>query len=336
MWRPELENGYCCNGCLPLSRMARVKQSATVAAAISLPEYSWVDQADMPVIRWDSAFEEWLQRRIDLADSYTRKGLSLYPWDIAKNVPKDRKRSDIIHWNQGYRPSCCLHGATHAYQFTELISMALGAPYTYEALNPIVPFYLAKGGSLAGGLDLLACAEFINVKGQYPSSLVGDDNIDVPRNYREYTDQAKNWQAGIVYIENDFENKIFKACHALCAINFGSGQFYTSGRVDSNGVKVVTSVTTGGHAECFCGYRVVNGTEYVFVHNSHGDAYGQSDEGEPKWGGWVSRDLMRLYTRDMGNYGYPFLVFAEGVFNTDSLTLSNPIKIPKLPSNWRM
>lgn len=334
-WEPHIVNGECYNGCLPLNESSWKRQVAMTANAVSLPEYSWVNRGDMPIIKWDGVFDTWLDNRIELAETYRDAGYCMFPWSISENLPQDRRGSDIIHWNQGFRPSCCLHGETHAYQFTELISIGLGATYKYEALNPIVPFYLAKGGSLAGGLDLVTCAEFVNGAGQYPTTLVGDDNINVPLNYRAYMTQAKNWQAGIVYIEDNYAERIFKACKALLAVNFASGQWYNSFQRDGNGIKIMAGLASGGHAQCFCGWRECRGQEYIFCHNSHGDIYGQSDEGEPAWGAWVNTRQMRTYMADTSVYGNPFIVFAEGEYNFESMRLRNDFPLPKYPRNWR-
>ena len=77
-----------------------------------------------------------------------------------------------------------MHGAMHSAQASILVDIAFGAPRRYDALNPIYPFFVARGGNLAGGLDLAETAEQLNRGGAYPASEVGEDNTSAPRNWR--------------------------------------------------------------------------------------------------------------------------------------------------------
>lgn len=320
-------NRFVC-GCLPLTPKQHRAQEAAAAGAVSLPDYTWRDHGEMPVIKWDGAFEARLSARIVLASAYEDAGLGLWPWEIFRALPPDARRSDILSWDQGAIPSCSMHAAAHAYQCATLYAIALGAPLYYEAVNPIYPFYGARGGNLAGGLDLWTAADWINKKGFLPASLAGEDNRSVSRENLERMDQGKNWQGAIVLIEDDFAERIFRACRALCAVSFGSGRLYTSARTDANGVKVMDGLSYGGHAQAFAGWRRTGGKEYVFNWNSHGNIYGQTGEGEPASGAWVSMEQMRVYCRDMENYGLPYIVFPEGDFRRGA-SLTNDFDLPK-------
>ena len=321
-------------GCLPLTRDQEKRLEAAVSAAVSLPEYSWQNESDMPVIRWDDAFDRWLDRRIALADKYQKKGLCLLPWEVYKALPASARKTNVYAWNQGSLPSCSMHGAVHAFQSSLLTALALGSPLEYEAFNPIYPFYLARGGNVAGGLDIFTTAEWANEKGFYPVSLVGSDNLHVDSGKtKEYADDALRYQSGIVYIEGDYETKIVKACRALCSVCFGSGRYFTDSRTDSNGIKVMAHVGYGGHAQCFTGWREVDGEEYIFNQNSWGDAYGQSAEGEPGSGSWLGEEERSVYWRDLDNYGHPYLVFVEGDLRREG-ALYNDFALPNYPAEW--
>lgn len=301
-------------GCLPLTQERRAKLEKKASEAVSLPDCHWQDQGEMPVIKWDSRFEEWLDRRIALADRYAERGYSLHPWDILRALPSSAKRDRFFYWNQGEIPSCSIHAAAHAYQAALLTAIALGAPLYYEAFNPIYPFYGARGGNLSGGLDLLTTAEWVNQKGLLPVSLVGSDNRHVRSENLKRFGEGKRWQAAVVLIENDFPRKIMRACRALCPVVFGAGHLYLKSRVDENGVKVMDAPASGGHAQMLAGYRRTGGKEYLFNHNSHGEIYGGSGEKEPASGAWINEDQLRSYCREMERYGYPFIVFGEGDF----------------------
>lgn len=315
-------------GCLPLTAEQRQAQETAAGRAVSLPDYAWHRQAEMPVIKWDAAFEKRLDQKIKLAEQYEAAGYGLWPWEIFRVLPRAAKRSEILVWSQGTLPSCSMHAAAHAYQCATLTAIALGAPLYYEAFNPIYPFYGARGGNLHGGLDLWTTADWVNRKGLLPVTLVGEDNQQVSRKNLEKMEIGEKWQGAIVLIEDNFSEKIFRACHALGAVTFGSGRLYTRSRRDRNGVKVMDGLGSGGHAQSFAGYRKVGTTEYVFNWNSHGDRYGVSEEGEPAGGAWVSEEQMRVYCQDMANYGYPFLVFPEGEFRRTE-ALANEFELPK-------
>lgn len=314
-------------GLEPLSPRHRDLQKAQAASAVSLPEYSWQFQSGMPVIKWDATFDRWLDRRIALAEKYAAAGYSLRPWDVFRVLPAKAKRSEIFAWDQGSVPSCSMHGAAHAYQCMTLTSIALGAPLYYEAFNPIYPFYAARGGNLAGGLDLYTVAEWVNEKGLMPASLVGDDNLHVSRAKLSKMDDGVKWQAGIVLLEDDFDERIRRACRALCSVCFGAGHFYSRSKVDRRGVRVMDGRSYGGHAQAFTAWMEVDGEEYVYNLNSHGDIY-RSENGEPENGAWVGTGTLGRYATDMERYGLPFIPFVEGELRRDS-ALVNDFELPR-------
>lgn len=320
-------------GCVPLTAARRKALEKAASGAVPMPDYLWQLQGEMPVIKWDARFEKWLDRRIELAGRYAARGFSLLPWQIFEAVPAAARRGDIFAWDQGNLPSCSMHGAVHAYQCAALTAIALGAPLFYEPLNPIYPFYGARGGNLAGGLDLWAAADWVNRRGLTPAWLVGADNRRVRPEKLPFLDEAKRWQGAIVLIEDDFARKIVRACRALCAVSFGSGRYFTRARTDRNGIKVMAAPAAGGHAQCFAGWRAAGGTEYVFNLNSHGDIYGRSGEGEPAAGAWVTEEQLGLYARDMEVYGFPYIVFPEGEFRREP-ALANEFQLPRFPAEF--
>lgn len=328
-------NSFCLNGCLPLNNEQRGRLVTAAANAVSMPDYLWREEGEMPVLKWDQHFDEWLDHRIALADLYRDRGYSLLPWSVFDALPDTAKHSQIFAWNQGTVPSCSMHGAAHAYQTAMLTAIALGAPLFYEAMNPIYSFYGARNGNLNGGLDLWTAADWINRNGMIPASIAGEDNQSVRQENLKFLDRGKKWQAGIVLIEDQFEEKIVRACRGLCSVSFGSGRLFMSSYTDRNGVKVMDGIRQGGHAQCLTGYRKIGNSDYLFNVNSYGNIYGVSDEGEPACGAWLGREQLRVYTEDMAVYGFPYLVFCEGEFRREP-SLTNEFELPRFPKSFRM
>lgn len=315
-------------GLIPLSEERKVRQAEKLAAA---PAYridlAWAAYGTMPSLRWSDDFDRLLAEKNELREKYDRAGWSLLPWRLYDALPHDRKKSNILCWNQGNRPSCSMHGAAHAFQANELTAIALGAPIFYDAVNPIYNFYLGRGGNYAGGLDLLTVADEINGRGMFPVSAVGEDNLSVTREGLAQEPQAAKHQAGLVTIEGDYVEKIFKVCKGLGAVCFGSGIYPTAAEKDKNGMRVMSKFSPGGHAQAFFGYFKAWGEEYVWNQNSHGDIYGKTPN-EPESGAWVTRREVEKYARDMGNYGYPLAVYAEGEPLGD--VLPNTFTLPRV------
>lgn len=332
--RPRLKNGLIVDDCVPLSEERRAAQARAVAGAVSINEYQWREDDDPPpVIKWDGYFEELIEKRIHLIDRITARGGCLLPWRILEALPDSRVKSRALNWYQGPNPSCAGHGGTHAAQDATLIDIALGAPRAYDALNPIYPYYIKRGENMFGGLNLYDLAEQMNEGGQYPVSVVGDDNISAPRNWRKFSDTAKKYQCAIIFIENDFVNKIFRACHAGFPVAFASNTIWDRSTTDENGIKVMRAWTSGGHAQEKSCYRIVNGTEYVFNRNSHGRIYGKSAEGEPEEGAWNTRAHVEREAETMAPYGFPFITLNENPAVVDA-GIINDFKV-EFPANWK-
>lgn len=307
-----LRDGLILGDCPELSESELKRNLEVAASAVSVSEYTWREDGEPPVISWDSAFEELVTERIKFADEFARRGICLWPWRVFDSLPKERKLGGELVWSQGMIPSCSMHGAAHGFQFMNLVEIAMGAPICYVPLNPIYAFSEARGGDLSGGLTLLEAARQVNERGMYSAVLVGSDNKSVDKHLLEKNRwAAKERQAAIVFLEDDFVERIFRAARAGFFVVFGSGTVYTGAGRDKNGVKVMKGTTRGGHAQCLGAWREVDGTEYVWLQNSHGEIYGKGDEGEPESGAWLDRAGVGVLARDMESYGLPWIPFPE-------------------------
>lgn len=320
------------NDCPQITADERAAFTAAIAGADSFREYTWSRDGQPPVISWDDDFEDLIDRRAEIIRDYAALGICVYPWQVLAALPAGRKKTDRFYWNQGSNPSCSCHAAVHAIQAAELVAMAMGAPLIYDALNPIYPFYLARGGNLAGGLSIYDTAETANTRGMNAVSEVGDNNLDPPRDAYDHAAESARRQCAIVYIDRDWTDRIFRAAAAGFHIVFGSFVIYTSSRIDRNGVKTGYRQTRGGHAQTFGSYRKTAGTEYVFLTNSHGDIYRDSNEGDPAAGIWLTRGQVDEIADSFDNFGPPFIVLPE---NPDQI---EPTLYPgfaaRFPKGW--
>ena len=325
-------DGLVLDGCPTLTREQHEAVAAAIAGADPFDEHVWSKDRQPAIISWDEGFERVIESRRGVLHDYTRKGICPYPWAIFEAIPKPRKLSSILYWNQGNRPSCSMHAAVHATEAATLTEMLLGAPLIYDALNPIYPFYLAKGGSLNGGLTIYDTAEQINKGGLVSVSEVGSDNISAPSDARDYAEESAKRQTAVVYIDRDYTDRIFRAAAAGFYVVFGSYLIYTGSKTDSNGVKVGGRTTRGGHAQSFGSWRKKGNTEYVFLTNSHGEIYTGGTEGDPETGCWVTRGQVDDIAESFAQFGPPFVVLPE------SPTQTAPRLIidfdPKFPKGW--
>lgn len=334
-WEPELRNGVCLNGCLPMDERAATVQGKLVESAVAI-DYDWQFKTNMKIVKWDDSFESWLDERIELYDAYTDNGICLLPWRILDCMPEADKASNRLYWSQGEIGSCMSHANTFAFQNSTLIEIALGTPLKYHSFNPIVPFWLSKGKSLNGGQTVAEMSDWTNRNGMYCEEWVGTDNQSIPSNYKEYKEKAMDFQNGLCFLEeSDAERiaeQIIRTCHAGLAWSFGNSHAVSGSKIDKNGVKVATLGGSWAHATSFSSYRKVGTTEYVFWQNSHGKIYDQSDEGEPADGAWMPLDTLCRFCRSIYDYGYPYVHFVEGEI-TDRKQL-NPAFKPTFPANW--
>ena len=312
-------------GCLPAPEDSLRWQAEAVASAPTISEYVWAsDLEEQPVIKWSDDFDRLLEERTKIIRNAESKGFPLKSWEIFRLLPAERKLSNRLWWNQGSVPSCSLHGTVHATQINILKEIALGAPRKYDALNPIYPFYLARGGNLAGGLNLIDAADQVGTGGNYPVSEVGENNTSAPRDWKQFEEIAKRYQSAAVILENDLTEKVFAAAKAGFAVVFGSGIYFQTSKVNASGVKVMVGIGSGGHAQALGEYEEVDGVEYIFLFNSWGDRYGDWD-GSPKTGAWVTRDQVATLLQNASIYGAPFIPLSENPQKSEP-RLFNPVR----------
>lgn len=293
----------------------RKLQAVMASEAVSI-ERLW-NEKTVPVIAFDNSFGEYIAERRDFFRRCERHGKNVTPWAIAKALPAERKRNSIFYWNQGSIPSCCLTSASHAYQFALLYSMALGASVKYDAVNPIYSHFGATGGVMMTGEDLYGASDFINRRGNYPVSAVGDNNLSTPSNFNRFAEVAAEYTVAVVPLENPTPELIFRLSEARLPLFFGSAYFFGRAEKDKNGIGIGSALSSGAHAEA-CAYGFEKGGErYIYVQNSHGDKYGSDETGRPASGYYVTLKQMATLCESMPRYGSPCVVITRGERSDD-------------------
>ena len=307
-FKPELLGGVCINGCAEITEAGRAKLAAVKESAVPL-DLLWNARGEMPVIAWDSALMDWINDRAEFLGRLRAEGKPTAFWNGFAALPKRDIKSPVLTWNQGSIPSCCLTATSHAIQAATLIASILGAPIKYDAVNPIYAHFVSLGGRMNSGQDCFSAGTFVNEKGTYPVSVVGDNNLYTPADCRKFEHTALDPRVAVSYIPDPNPDTVFLLAKAGLPFVFGSAQFYTSAEKDRNGIAIGARSTSGAHAEMGAGAFVEkNGTEYAYCQNSHGDGYGTDETGKTESGYWLTRDQWERLTNTMQRYGDPFVV----------------------------
>jgi len=307
-FRPELLNGCCINGCTEITEAGRAKLAAVKESAVPL-DLLWNAHGEMPVIAWDASLTDWIHDRAEFLDRVRDSGKNPAFWTGFETIPARDVKSEILCWNQGSLPSCCLTATSHAIQAATLIASLLGAPVRYDAVNPIYAHYVSLNGRMNSGQDCFSAGQFINEKGTYPVSDVGSDNISTPSNAGKFAEAALEHRVAVAYVPNIDPDTVILLARAGLPFVFGSSEFWTSASKDKNGIAVGARMTSGAHAEMGAGaYVKRSGTEYAYCQNSHGNIYEADETGHTASGYWLTRDQWSRITSTMTRYGDPFVV----------------------------
>jgi len=309
MFHPVVKNGVCINGCAEISPRAQKLQAAAIDSAVSINDI-WDNDGVMPFIAFDSAFEAYVDERIDFMDHLRKKGVCLWPWVVLKEMPRCDRRSTILAWNQGPIPDCTATAGCVAVGAKTILNIAEGVPAEYDAFNALYVHAGITNGAINQGLSTFEVAEWLNTKGAYPVSVVGEDNLVKPQNLGQYEQAAAEYRSAICYITDFSPDQFFRLARAGLPFAFGSATFYSGDTLDSNGMGVGNKMTTGAHSEaCLGAYHVVNGTEYVYIQNSHGKNYCMDRTQKPQSGYWVTKKRSEVLCHTAQNYGHPYITF---------------------------
>ncbi len=264
-------------GCTPNARTPKVM---SYIKSMAVPWDGNLD--DIPdVVQWDS-FEEVLSGLPQIETQWWKK----YDW------------KEYFVPSQDFRPCCAGFAMANAAMARTLIQTAFQfSEQKPEKFNPFLTWLLSKGGSPWGGQSIGAMAKYGNEIGNFLVADIGEydpRNLSTSRSKQANTNAAKHQICYTIYEGKDPASAILDACSKGFTCFIGNDREVADGTfLDSNGVECVQlSGRHWSHAQAHVGYKVVNGTQYVFWLNSHGPIY-SSNDGTPDIGGWMPEETLR-------------------------------------------
>ena len=244
-------------------------------------------------------------------------------WIVAEEDREQQFLQNRLVISQGSVGSCAGHAAHNAVQLSKLTRRAFGIKSNYVSMNRIATWYASKGNSMSGGQILSYMMEYMCYMGLFPESLVGNSISTAPTKYKDYRNEAKEYQSYVVPIPwgttDSVANIILLAAKAGFNTFVGNTMWPTSKTAQTNGVAKPVFSSGGGHATMVGDWRpaTVNKTgfrfqEAVFFGNSHGDKYtAKSESKEPKYGCWLNRDQIKTYLSTAKGFGSPAIFIPE-------------------------
>lgn len=201
--------------------------------------------------------------------------------------------------SQEWRPNCAGFAMANAAQMRVLIQRK--SQYSEnrpEKFNPFPTWILSKNGSVWGGQTIAKIARYGNEVGNYLAEDVGDYDPSSVRLQTNGTsaENAAVHQIGVCYYEgNSAADDLIRALKKGFTAFVGQSVGVRDGvSKDENGVECAVIGGSWAHATAFGGWKNVNGTDYVFWVNSHGNIY-KSGDGTPDFGCWMSRKTLERF-----------------------------------------
>ena len=283
------------DGCLPQDSSDRETVELLEASAVSFS--TLYTAGDMPILKWDSAFEDFLDRRGNVLEDMLLDNCPMYPW----TVWNDHVRTGNLYFSQGNTPSCMGHADDFAYRSSLLMSIGLGAPLHWHETDPYQTWLLSKNGNSRGGQSVAVMAQFANKRGH------------VIRGTKKASDKH---QSALVFLSGKAEElaeKIRRCNRAGLGVALGNSTAVNGTTLDKNDVQVATLGGNWSHATSFNAWMKRNGQEYVFWTNSHGKRYTKGTLGEPADGAWMRVDKELLaFLLTAAKFGQPYVCLSEG------------------------
>lgn len=292
-------------GCIPNSK------TPEALAEITIRETAW-DATDKPPISSWASFEKFL---IDQPDQRINWFKAVDPYEYF--TP-----------SQSYRPNCAGFAMANA-ATCALISQVQNrfSEQIQVKFNPFVTWLKSKGGSVSGGQSIAAIALAGNEYGNYLAEDVGDYSAEriIRTTQPEEDAHAMEYQIGYaLYDGRKPWEAILLACRKGYSCFVGNSRAVGGSSRDPYGVPVANLSGTWSHATAFAGYQEVEGIQYVYWINSHGDIY-ESDGFTPRFGCWMSESILQTFMSSSFN-DLAVLTHTEGRYNPAVKPTLNPVK----------
>jgi len=283
------------DGCLPEDSFARETVELLEASAVSFS--TLYTAGDMPVLQWDSAFEQFLDRRGNVLEDMLLDGNPMFPW----TVWNQHVRSGNLYFSQGQTPSCMGHADDFAYRSSLLMSIGLGTPIRWDETDPYRTWLLSKNGNARGGQSVGVMAHFANKNGHV---LKGTKTA------------SSQHQSALIFLQgkgDELADKIRRCNRAGLGVALGNSTAVNGTMLDKNNIQVATLGGQWAHATSFNAWLKKNGQEYVFWTNSHGKRYTKGTLAEPADGAWMRVDKELLaFLLTVPKFGLPYACVGEG------------------------
>lgn len=326
------------DGCLLQTEDDERLLSEMESRSISLPTIYKV--GEMPVIRWDDTWEDFIDRRGDNIEiMMEEKSRCVFPWVVFDSLPETKTLVKGLYYSQGDRPSCMGHADDFAYRSGVLSSIALGAPLVYSETNPYLLWRLSKNRSERGGQSVAKMAKAANEIGHFSVAQAGKDNTNVSNDFIANEDEPRKMalkhQSAVVWLQSKtaagIADQIMRCARAGFGVALGNGTAVKGSTIDKNNVQIAVLGGSWSHATSFTTWMKRKGSEYVFWANSHGKLYKKATFKEPFDGCWMTREILERFLAASFDYGMPYCVVPETVF-TEVRNLMFDFQIPFPPN----
>ena len=209
--------------------------------------------------------------------------------------------------------NCAGHAGAFAYHMSTLINLALGQAHLYNPVNPTAAWLWSKKGSYKGGQSIISQANAVNVIGNFPMSVIGENNITVPKDYMNHREEAAKHQSGICFMPLDnMVDRVIEVCKSGLALFLGNSTKVADRCASKNGMRIATLSGKWNHATAIGGYVFDGGEDYVFFLNSHGPRYKGADKyNAPLDGVWMNKAILKQFLSTAARYKHPAIIIPE-------------------------
>ena len=286
------------------------------ASAISLARL-WEDVNDAPkIIKWDKAWEEYLEHRAKLIDTDGRA--KYLPWNVYRTLD--------LQWLDGYdfvqnSGDCVSFGHRNSLKASNFTNALRTGRKPIEIAHSMT-YALCRGDGrpqFGSGANLLPMAKYAADFGNFWTADFG--RYDTGAYCRKYDDDpasdqrkhARQTQSIIVFLPDSSFDTCYKVVSAGFGINIGTGTFIGGSAVNKDGLAQVNRWDHGAHSTALiAGWEGKSGERYIYNENSHPTKYASDSLNDGhQWGCWLSSTDFRYLSGDSFDYGNWYVNIGE-------------------------